>query len=838
MKYFLALILLGIPVMAQTDEPAPEPTLSDTLGTAELLLLTLPAVVPSPFDIGQMARQKLPVFSLEGMSWTVNRFTVEGMTATDPYQPGHPVALPDPGGVSEVRLFGSEPTLTYTFRQPATSWHGSSTIVATGGSLFSNNLPAPGAQALLQTSSRFHRFVYANAQAGGKVTRWLDVLFSGSGRWASQTAAPAEPIGRDLKSWDLYTTMRASIHPDAANHIDLLVVGARSNDFGWSLPEGLEALNDRRAAAPILPQSDLREEDHLDFVQLGWTRNLLGGDFQLRYGYTTAHIDTVADENLPATYLQIALTRQELAYVDLATGLTNGRIPAGPLLQTQAVKPQHEGLAVWRRGNLQYGGIGQALTLTAAIGRSEAENRFLNPPNALAIMADGQPDTAILLHTPRTTFEDVGHFNFSAEDQIRLGKRISVDLGLLFAASSGSLPAQGPPVDGRKFQFPAQPDLITWRNAAPRAAIAWQPAGATPFVIRAGYSRFFYPLAGRYLDFGNPNGLSGDEYRWVDANQDGQFYYDETTLLLRRFGGSVSQIDPRLKPPHDDEFFAAAELKFAGGFFARVRAFRRIERDRIAALNTGVPFSAYQPRTVLDPGPDGRAGTADDRMLTVYEQDPATFGQDHFFLTNPAGLRMDQRGAVVEGGFNRHGLAAQASLYVGRSWGPTNPGNDFWENDSGVVGSLYADPNTMLNAGGSPAMDRRFAGKVWLSYSTSRRLGGLEIMNTALFTGGYPYARRLLVTGLAQGPFMVDATPRGGTQGANQGYRTDPVYDWNVRISRTFFRTLRASVEVFNLLNLGSALRVDDLTGPQFLQQLPAGIQPPRFARGGISWEF
>jgi hypothetical protein len=842
MKYFLALILLSSPIIAQTDEPVREPKLSDTLGVAELLLLTPPAVIPSPFDFGQMARQKFPVFSLEGMSWTVNRFSVEGMTATDPYQPGRPVVLPDTGGVSEVRLSGSVPTLSYNFREPASSWHGSGTFFATGGSLFSNNLPAPAERGLLQTSSRFHRFVYANAQAGGRVTHWLDAYFSGSGRWASQAAAPADPIGRDLRSWDLTTTMRASIHSDAANHFDVLVVGARANDFGWSLPEGLEALNGRRAAPPILPQSDLREEDHMDFVQLGWARNFFGGEFQLRYGYTTAHVDTVADQNLPATYLEIAITRQELAYVDLATGLTNGSIPAGPLLQTQAVKPQHEGFAVWRRGNLQHGGITQALTLAATLGRSEAENRFMNPPNALAITANGQPDTAILLHTPRTTFADVGHFTFSADDQIRLGKSISADLGLSFAGWNGSLPAQGPPVAGREFQFPARPDLITWRNAAPRAAIAWQPPGASPLVIRGGYTRFFYPLAGRYLDFGNPNGLSGDEYRWVDANQDGQFYYDETTTLLRRFGGAVSEIDPRLKPPHVDEFFASAEWKLANGFFARVRAFRRTERDRIAALNTGVPFSAYQPRTVLDPGADGLAGTSDDRMLTVYEQDPATFGQDHFLLTNPGGLRMDQRGVVAEGGFNRRGISAQASFYAGKSWGPTNPGNDFWENDSGVIGSLYADPNTMLFASGNPSTDRSFAGKAWVYFPTPRRFGKLEIMNTAVFTGGYPYARRLLVTGLAQGPFMVDATPRGTAP----GYRSDPVYDWNLRVSRTFEMhgsllrrgSLRISAEFFNLLNLGARMRVGDLTGPQFLQNLPLEIQPPRFLRGGVSWEF
>ena len=110
-------------------------------------------------------------------------------------------------------------------------------------------------------------------------------------------------------------------------------------------------------------------------------------------------------------------------------------------------------------------------------------------------------------------------------------------------------------------------------------------------------------------------------------------------------------------------------------------------------------------------------------------------------------------------------------------------------------------------------------------------------MYTAVFMGGYPYARRLLVTGLAQGPFVVDATPRGAS-------RTEPVYNWNLKVSRSFEMhllrrgTLRVSAEVFNLLNLGARLRVADLTGPQFLENLPLEMQPPRFLRGGISWDF
>ena len=68
----------------------------------------------------------------------------------------------------------------------------------------------------------------------------------------------------------------------------------------------------------------------------------------------------------------------------------------------------------------------------------------------------------------------------------------------------------------------------------------------------------------------------------------------------------------------------------------------------------------------------------------------------------------------------------------GQVLGQTNPGNQIWENDSGVIGSLYADPNTMLNASGSPAMIVPLPQR-WMYFPTPRRFGKLEIMNTAVF---------------------------------------------------------------------------------------------------------
>jgi hypothetical protein len=52
-------------------------------------------------------------------------------------------------------------------------------------------------------------------------------------------------------------------------------------------------------------------------------------------------------------------------------------------------------------------------------------------------------------------------------------------------------------------------------------------------------------------------------------------------------------------------------------------------------INAGVPFSTYIPVIVTDPGPDGIPGNADDGgPITVFNQDPSTFGQDKFVLTN------------------------------------------------------------------------------------------------------------------------------------------------------------------------------------------------------------
>jgi hypothetical protein len=308
--------------------------------------------------------------------------------------------------------------------------------------------------------------------------------------------------------------------------------------------------------------------------------------------------------------------------------------------------------------------------------------------------------------------------------------------------------------------------------------------------------------------------------------------------LLWRFGGPYSSISPSLGRPYSDEFDLGAELALLRGSLARIHLFRRDDKNRIAAIDTGVPASAFTPVSILDPGPDGTPGTFDDQRLTVYAQNPATLGEDRYLLTNPAGLRMLQTGLTAEVGTQWMRLALHASFSAEKSYGPTNPGDASYENDPGVIGSLFLDPNTAINAAGRSFMDRAFVAKLQASYSLPPAWGGLEMTSVANYTDGLVFARQLMVSGLPQGPFLVATTVRGSPGGGN---RAQYAINWNARLSRRFILpvgSLGVFAEAFNVTNGGQKLQEIDLTSRSFSLRPPAEIQVPRFVRMGFSYDF
>jgi len=305
-----------------------------------------------------------------------------------------------------------------------------------------------------------------------------------------------------------------------------------------------------------------------------------------------------------------------------------------------------------------------------------------------------------------------------------------------------------------------------------------------------------------------------------------------------RFGGPYSSISPALRRPYSDEINLGMEVPLARRTVASVYLFRRDDKNRIAAIDTGVPAQAFTPVSILDPGPDGLPGTFDDQRLTVYAQNPATLGQDRYLLTNPPGLRMLNTGMVAEAGTQWRQLILHASFVAEKSYGPTNAGDAVFENDAGVIGTLFLDPNTAINATGRTFVDRAYVGKLQATYRLPSSWGGLEFANVADYMDGLVFARELLVTGLPQGPFVVTTTPRGSPGGGN---RAQYVINWNLRLSRAFelpAGRFRALVDVLNVTNAAQRLQENDLSSPSFNLRLPVSIQPPRFVRISLRYEF
>jgi hypothetical protein len=803
-----------------------------------LLLSREPSSVTEPLDFTGLSDNRLAVESQRGFSWTDTQYKFQGMDATDSYQPGLPVVAPDVQALDEVVVrsafaqtasWSNGTEVGLFLAEPGASWHGGLSTTNTGAALSSTNLPPPVFRGLVQQADQFRWFTRDGLEIGGPLTRWADFYASGSGQWASQTEPLAAP-GTDQRSRLLFGNARGRVRAGARGRLDALYSGSRIDLSDGGVPAGLEALTGNRMAPSFVLPGGFPgdpETDHFDFLQVGWTHLPPAasglGVVEVRYGYSTAHVDT-----------STSVTGQ--SRIELLSGLVSG----APPLANLAVRPRQEIDAAWQPAVLRALGTRHRIVAGGGWKRSEPRNRFTTPSGMNLITADGVPAYVMEFNTPLDCRELVRSFSSFVADHLSLTPSLSLDLGAFADFSRGSLPAQSSPAGAftPARTFAARPDLIVWDSLSPRAGFAWQVPHSHGLVVRGTYFRLYVPLAGRYLDFGNPNSLGGSAYQWIASNSNDSFQPGQQGSLLLRFGGPYSSISPSLHRPYSDEFDIGAEFPLAPRTVASIHLFRRDDKDRIAAIDTGVPAQAFTPVSILDPGPDGIPGTFDDQWLTVYAQNPATLGQDRYWLTNPAGLRMLNAGLLAEAGTDWRRLTLHASFVAEKSYGPTNPGDAVYENDPGVIGALFLDPNTAIHAAGRSFVDRAYAGKVQASYRLPPAWGGIEVASVADYMDGLVFARQLLVTGLPQGPFLVATTVRGSPEGGN---RAQYAINWNLRISRQFGLPIggfTVSADLLNVTNGAQRLQEDDLSGPSFNLRLPVEIQSPRFVRMEFRYEF
>lgn len=440
---------------------------------------------------------------------------------------------------------------------------------------------------------------------------------------------------------------------------------------------------------------------------------------------------------------------------------------------------------------------------------------------------EGKPLEIIKYNTPVGHRETAIHLNFFGQDTVTFSNFFSVIFGFHLASSRGWVPLASSSLNKGKNE-------INWLHLSPRFGFIFPLSSEKTSALKIWAARYYFTLPLYYLTYGNPNALGGWVYSWEDQNNDRKYQEGEAQILLRREGPLFSEIDPELKRPYTNELAISFHHTFGSHWYLTVGAFFRENKNLIETVNIGVPFSSYEASKFFDIGDDRIPDTHDDLTFIVYNQKLETLGHDFFLLTNYDSKKRKSRyyglDLTLIKKYSRK-FTFFLSLTATSATGTTSPGNTEWENDDGVVGSLYDNPNTLINARGRMRFDRAYTGRIGFNFLAPF---GIRIGCIIKYYDGQPFARKIIIRGMNQGPFYIQAHPRGVAR-----YEYSRTVDIRLEKILNFKKTrMRIILDGFNILNRGLATEENEWTGPEFPLRFATEIQSPRVFRLGLSYEF
>ena len=392
--------------------------------------------------------------------------------------------------------------------------------------------------------------------------------------------------------------------------------------------------------------------------------------------------------------------------------------------------------------------LGRLHSLLGGLSFTRAVSRSWLPAFTIAELDDGLSARAWYFQATGESHRQLTEVAIWGQDNLAVTPRLFLNLGVRFEATSASARNN--------------PDRIAWRSFSPRASVRYQVSDALS--VCGGYSMYRHRLPLDYLAYGDQSAPFAWIHRWDDRNGDAVLQPSEVGPLVANLGpgrnGSLgARIDPNLQRPRTDEFFVGGEARLGSSWVVRLSGIERRMRWLVAPVDVGVTLADYTSIDVFDQGADF-LNPGDDRYLTVYNRNPASFGRDRYLLTNPPGhdghylgidasleRRFDGRWFVLLGGsaHRSDGLAANRGFRVN-------------ENDPGVLGELFENPNALMYARGRLFFDRGYVIK-WSGGFVSTHDWHLSAV--ARYQDGQHFTRMVLAPNLNQGPELVQAYTRG-----------------------------------------------------------------------------
>jgi hypothetical protein len=781
----LELVALGRVGHGLTFAGRPLQDLPESSNLWGLLDTAEPFVIVDRMDNGGLMTADSGLIGSRGASWTTMTMSFGDVVVTGPNRLGRVGVVPNLNaveavavttGLAPIDLGAPGAAIALVPRRPGPQPQGEVDAAVTDGQMAGRN-----ASAGVPSIDRLASWSDVSAQFGGPITAHAGVFVV-----ADETRSQQQVRAEDFLLPGNVTSLFANAVANLTPHDE---VRASTSVQGVSTAyDGRDQFANR----------DVTESDSFALAQAAW--------------------EHVGDAGLRLVSLGFNQSALKPDVTAATAGGTLDRVFDGVMSDppSDATSRQTTATFEFDPRDIRQGGVDHAARFGVTLLHSSETSTFLTLPT-VAETVDGLPARVWVTGAPAAPVSErhVTDLTAYASDLMQLASRLTVQVGVRADLTTGS--AQGAPTG------------VSWKTLAPRVSLTWAPNLATLF---AGYSRYYSPLSLDWLAFGDPGSPTSKVFRWTDANGDGRFEPGEQGPLVAvtGWGQSTGSIDPALRAPEADEVTVGAERWFGTTLRLHAAATIRNERDLAGAVNVGVPASSYTTSFILDQGPD-YFGTGTEDMLAIYNRLPSSFGQDRYMLTNPAGDTSRYEGLELTGEVRGTHISSivGAMAYLTRG-GAASPGFTALENDQGVIGDRFIDPNAVPYEAGSNFFDRSYVLKWSTTYEGAH---GIHAGVSARYQDGQPFTRLVVAPDLNQGPEVIQAYRVG---------RTRFLYTVTIdaEIAKAFrfghSREVEFRVDAFNLTNQANEVEENPVTGPSFRQT--TAVQPPRTVRLGIKVRF
>jgi outer membrane receptor protein involved in Fe transport len=452
--------------------------------------------------------------------------------------------------------------------------------------------------------------------------------------------------------------------------------------------------------------------------------------------------------------------------------------------------------------------------------------------NLVLRLNNGAPSQVYFYHSPVRSLNNLWTASGYASDTWRMTPRLTFNLGFRLDRYRPYVPAQAGPT-GQQFD---RIDGPLWYNWGPRFGVNYDLSGDGKTLVKVNYGQFWENPKVYFAQVFNPNPSSNFEaYTWTPANPtyvDGLpvFVPGQEGQLVSRAGARAdgkpsTTFDPNVRNVYSRQVTVFVEREIAANFGVRTGFVWNGRRQAWGPVNVSQPFGAFDvPTLVVDPGPDGRAGTSDDgASVQAFGLNAALVGQPVVnVLRNLPDAKADHYTWEVTANkrpIGRWSLLASFSY----TWNRESP---FPLDSTSLV--AYT-PNALIGTVGGRDV---YGG--WVAKVTGTLNLPWRVVVTPVFRSqsGAVFARTFLAK-LNYNSAVAIRAQRLGVDHCPTVYVADVRAERRIVLTRMKFGLF---FDVYNIFNANPTMAVNASSGSAFLR--PTAIMAPRVARIGARFTF